>query len=131
MHVNIDISIDIDMSTVQRSYQHDIYVLEEKFDNKILLGIDFMKKLSKIAFDFTNNRIKLGEKWLSGASLKNEKGLRLTSKLFIPRHSECIFNVMCDRSLAFILFNFEPRAVPGVKEIYLSRTRTTNWGKLI
>ena len=129
--MNITGMTAIDMSTVQRSYQHDFYVLDEKIDNKILLGRDFMKKLCKVAFDFTNNRIKLDEKWLSGASLKNEKGLRFTSKLFIPRHSECIFNVTCDRSLAFILLNFEPRAVPGVKEIYLSRTRTTNWGKLI
>ena len=106
-----------------KGYTHVFYVLRSNYTTKILLGRDIMEKFGVITFDFTNNRAKLGTTWINGVGIFNEKELRLSSQTTIPPRSENIFTVRCSTDLAFVPLDFEPRKLPGVPGVYISRSR--------
>ena len=123
MNIAGRIELDIHIPQLKKSYKHQFYVLDEKYNNKVLLGRDFMKKMGTVAFDFKTGRIRIGNKWISSAQLREEKGVRVRGKVTLPARSESVVTLKCDERSAFLQADFEPKKLIGLKGAFISRAR--------
>ena len=72
-----------------------------------------MKMLGTVKFDFTKNRVQLGNVWHNGTTLNGKEQVRIKERTIIPARSEQTVLVKCTSKLAMLSVDFEPRQVPG------------------
>ena len=84
-----------------------------------------MKMFSTVKFDFTKNWVQLGNVWHNGTTFNGKEQVRIKERTIIPARSEQIVVVKCTSKAAMLLVDFEPRQVPGVRGMFLSRARVT------
>ena len=123
MNISGTITLKVFLPTINKSTEQIFFVLNESANNKILLGTDFMRKFGSVTFDFSKNKVQLGNKWILGKSFSDKKDVRLSSELLVPARSEKIFEIKTDEKFAFLPMEFEPRKIPGASGLYMSRAR--------
>ena len=123
MNVIVKVQIKVLIKGTKRAINHDFRVIEIKTCTNILLGRDFMAKFGSITFEFEKNKIKLGNKWLSGLTLDNTQRVRMLTKAIIPARTEQTIAVNCKPNTAFLVGDFEPISMGGISGAYANYTR--------
>ena len=103
-------------------FAHEFRVLNSKVSSNIILGRDFLKLYDEIAFDFQNNRIKVGKIWLRGIQIHKDQRVSLLDDLIVPPKSEKVILVCCSKNHSLLVGEFQPR-MAFCKGLYASRAQ--------
>ena len=98
-------------------------VLDANSHSTLLLGRDFMSTFGAVKFDFQNNRVQMGRKWINGLSMGSRKNVRLNETVTIAARTEQVVQVRCKDDLALLTGDFTPKHALCVKGVYASRAR--------
>ena len=102
--------------------KHDFRILNNRLFSNVILGRDIMQKFKRVTFDFQSNTISFDGRQLKAVALPREKvAVRVKNVLLIPPRSEQVAIVSGTNDRAFIASDFQPHAVPGCKDIYISK----------
>ena len=116
-------SVDISVTIPGSQPRNQVFqVLDTVTYSNILLGRDFMKQFGKVKFNFDKNTIELGELSITGLSTTNNH-VRLCENTTIPARSEKVLFVKCSTINALLEGDFEPKMVPNITGVYVTRNR--------
>ena len=116
----VDIPVIIDNN---KTVMQEFKVLNSKSYSIILMGRDFMCKFKTIKFDFTRNKVRLGETWISCLHVDTRENVRLFKRTVVPARSETVVTVKCKKEWSMYTVDFDPTPIPGVSGVFLSKAR--------
>ena len=64
---------------------HEFKVLNTRTYSNILIGRDLMKMFGTVKFDFTKNRVQLGNVWHNGTTLNGKEQVRIKERTIMSR----------------------------------------------
>ena len=98
-------------------------VLNNESCCNLILGRDFLAKVTTIEFYFPRLRIKLGANWHTCIQINQPTSVSLVHSATLPPQSESIINIHCSKSISLIAADFEPILFQGDEGIYTTRYR--------
>ena len=89
----------------------------------ILIGRDYMQLFDTVKFDFKQNIVHFGNTCVKCITLRNKDTVRINECTTVKARSEQVINVRCSKRFSMLCVDFEPRQIPGVKGVFVSKAR--------
>ena len=82
-----------------------------------------MQLFDTVKFDFKQNIVHLGNTCVKCITLRNRDTVRINECTTVKARSEQVINVQCSKCFSMLCVDFEPRQIPGVKGVFVSKAR--------
>ena len=120
-------TIDLEVKLVgeHKTIKQTFYILNSMSAKNAILGVDFMKKLGKVTFDFEKGEVYVKDRRFKTANVKNRVVGRIAEKVTLPARSEMIVAVSCPDQASMITADFAPSRVFQNRGVYAAHCRVT------
>ena len=116
--------LDVKLSGSRKTVKQKFYILNSQSSKNVILGVDFMKKLGKVTFDFEKGVIQVQDRSLKTVCIDKTVS-RIDGKVTLPARSETIVQVRCSTQASMVTGDFVPANAFRIRGIYAANCRVT------